>query len=127
MFFSSFSINPSAQVKRFFNSLFKYNKFSKEISVSFRYNSNLFAERWQRGRMRRTRNPVYGSSVSRVRIPLSPPNIVPCRLKRHGIFVFMLLGVVWISWILRSLSHAHSDLNQTTNLRDVFTFLLSVF
>ena len=30
-------------------------------------------ERWQSGRMRRTRNPVYGFPVSRVRIPLSPP------------------------------------------------------
>ena len=30
-------------------------------------------ERWQSGRMRWTRNPVYGSTVSRVRIPLFPP------------------------------------------------------
>ena len=35
------------------------------------------AERWQSGRMRRTRNPVYGSFVSRVRIPLSPPFFLP--------------------------------------------------
>src|SRR5690625_2281369 len=33
-----------------------------------------FLERWQSGRMRRTRNPVYGSPVSRVRIPPSPPD-----------------------------------------------------
>jgi hypothetical protein len=31
-------------------------------------------ERWQSGRMRRTRNPVYGYTVSRVRIPPSPPD-----------------------------------------------------
>ena len=30
-------------------------------------------ERWQSGRMRWTRNPVYGSPVSRVRIPPFPP------------------------------------------------------
>ena len=30
-------------------------------------------ERWQSGRMRRTRNPVYCYAVTRVRIPPSPP------------------------------------------------------
>ena len=31
-------------------------------------------ERWQSGRMRRIRNPVYGFAVTWVRIPPSPPN-----------------------------------------------------
>jgi hypothetical protein len=31
------------------------------------------SERWQSGRMRRIRNPVYGSTVPWVRIPPSPP------------------------------------------------------
>ena len=31
------------------------------------------AERWQSGRMRRTRNPVYGYTVSWVQIPPLPP------------------------------------------------------
>ena len=34
---------------------------------------NHCAEGWQSGRMRRTRNPVYGYTVSRVRIPPLPP------------------------------------------------------
>src|SRR5690606_33654585 len=33
-----------------------------------------FQERWQSGRMRRIRNPVHGSPVTRVRIPPSPPD-----------------------------------------------------
>ena len=32
-------------------------------------------EGWQSGRMRRTRNPVYGYTVSWVQIPLLPPRI----------------------------------------------------
>ena len=32
-------------------------------------------EGWQSGRMRRTRNPVYGYTVSWVQIPLLPPQI----------------------------------------------------
>jgi hypothetical protein len=32
-------------------------------------------ERWQSGRMRRIRNPVYGYTVPWVRIPPSPPPI----------------------------------------------------
>ena len=32
-----------------------------------------FLERWQSGRMRRIRNPVYGHTVTWVRIPPSPP------------------------------------------------------
>src|SRR5690348_13090139 len=32
-----------------------------------------FSERWQSGRMRRIRNPVYGIAVTWVRIPPSPP------------------------------------------------------
>ena len=35
---------------------------------------NHCAEGWQSGRMRRTRNPVYGYTVSRVRIPPLPPS-----------------------------------------------------
>ena len=46
------------------------------------------AERWQSGRMRRTRNPVYGSFVSRVRIPLSPP-LFYC-LKDYFLIVFFI-------------------------------------
>ena len=33
------------------------------------------AERWQSGRMRRTRNPVYGFAVTWVRIPPFPPDL----------------------------------------------------
>src|SRR5689334_16856377 len=33
----------------------------------------LILERWQSGRMRRIRNPVYGFTVPWVRIPPSPP------------------------------------------------------
>src|SRR5450759_1769958 len=33
-----------------------------------------FLERWQSGRMRRIRNPVYGYAVTWVRIPPSPPD-----------------------------------------------------
>src|SRR6185312_2164605 len=32
------------------------------------------SERWLSGRKRRTRNPVHGSTVTWVRIPLSPPD-----------------------------------------------------
>ena len=35
--------------------------------------SAIFLERWQSGRMRRIRNPVYGYAVTWVRIPPSPP------------------------------------------------------
>ena len=36
-------------------------------------------ERWQSGRMRRTRNPVYGYTVPWVRIPPAPPGPRPPR------------------------------------------------
>ncbi len=32
-------------------------------------------ERWQSGRMRRSRKPLYGNPVPRVRIPPSPPSL----------------------------------------------------
>src|SRR5690348_5916048 len=37
------------------------------------YHSRPHLERWQSGRMRRIRNPVYGFAVTWVRIPPSPP------------------------------------------------------
>lgn len=36
--------------------------------------------------MRRTRNPVYGTPVSRVRIPLSPPESTPSACRTWGFF-----------------------------------------
>ena len=50
-------------------------------------------ERWQSGRMRRTRNPVYRSPVPWVRIPPSPPPIKPKRLFLLGFFVSGRVGV----------------------------------
>src|SRR5690348_8355427 len=49
-------------------------------------------ERWQSGRMRRIRNPVYGYAVTWVRIPPSPPEAknAPC-----GRFLFLAKGVAW--------------------------------
>src|SRR6185437_4119051 len=43
-------------------------------------------ERWQSGRMRRIRNPVYGYAVTWVRIPPSPPET---RTPLVGVFAFL--------------------------------------
>ena len=52
------------------------------------------AERWQSGRMRRTRNPVYGSFVSRVRIPLSPP-VAILAFRRKALIFCDYVAIVW--------------------------------
>lgn len=49
---------------------------------------NHCAEGWQSGRMRRTRNPVYGYTVSRVRIPPLPPYSSPILFQAVSDFYF---------------------------------------
>lgn len=48
------------------------------------------AEGWQSGRMRRTRNPVYGYTVSRVRIPPLPPRILGQVLVKSRAWLFYI-------------------------------------
>ena len=48
-------------------------------------------EGWQSGRMRRTRNPVYGYTVSRVRIPPLPPGTFAghCKKRKSAVDFFL--------------------------------------
>lgn len=54
----------------------------------------ILLERCQSGRMGRTRNPLYGIAVSRVRIPVSPPGIRSQEEKLEMNFRLFLLLVV---------------------------------
>jgi hypothetical protein len=49
-----------------------YSESRADNYFQFHYNARLL-ERWPSGRRRTTGNRVYGKTVSRVRIPLSPP------------------------------------------------------
>ena len=44
-----------------------------ELELRPSHHATRIQERWQSGRMRRTRNPVHGYAVTWVRIPPSPP------------------------------------------------------
>ena len=57
-----------------------------------RHRALTFLERWQSGRMRRIRNPVYGIAVTWVRIPPSPPET---ETPLVGRFAFLGERVVW--------------------------------
>ncbi len=65
----------------------------------FIYNAQLRAERWQSGRMRRTRNPVWGFASSRVRIPPFPPLFKRKPLIFKGFFLFWLCWCAMACWL----------------------------
>jgi hypothetical protein len=48
--------------------------FSEEFVKILRLAELRCKERWQSGRMHRTRNPAYVNNVSRVQIPVFPPS-----------------------------------------------------